>query len=119
MKKLYLLLIVCALSLVGCKNASKSSNGLDGTWKLVEMRTSEDASYTPWEDEETTFAFDDDHYTTKGYWGNFGGKYAKSGNELIFYVGSKPALYMTIDELKEDKLILIYEFDYYFSFKRQ
>ena len=120
MKKFYLLLLVCVLSLVGCKNSSKSSpDGLDGTWKLTEMRTSEDKSYTPWEGDATTFTFDDDYYTTKGYWGNFGGKYTKNDDELTFYAGSKPAMYMTIYELKEDKLILIYEFDYYFSFKRQ
>ena len=123
MKKIFLLLLVCAASLVGCKNANEpKEQTLVGKWELTEWRTSEETTYQAWTQQVTRVTFsDDDKFVAEGYFGNGSGRYERNGKYLDFYYGNntQPDAMFIIDSLSKDELVVIFEFDYYFKFKRQ
>lgn len=64
---------------------------------------------------------DDDKFVAEGYFGNGSSRYERNGKYLDFYYGNntQPGAMFIIDSLSKDELVVIFEIDYYFKFKRK
>lgn len=102
MKKFYLnmmtALMVAVLS-VGFASCSSDDDDDDfnypkeslyGTWKMSEVKMSENDSYISWPMKTTTATFNSDGtYSGSGYFGNGSGTYTAKGNTITTYVSGQ------------------------------
>jgi len=109
MKKYYLnmmtALMVAILS-VGFASCSSDDDDDDfnypkeslyGTWKMSEVKMSENDSYISWPMKATTATFNSDGtYSGSGYFGNGSGTYTAKGNTITTYVSDKVYIVYTV-----------------------
>ena len=70
---------------------------LYGTWKMSEVKMSENGSYISWPMEATTATFNSDGtYFGSGYFGNGSGTYTAKGNTITTYVSGQVYIVYTV-----------------------
>lgn len=108
MKKNYLNMMIAlfvAIVCVGFVSCSSdddddfdySKEKLYGTWKMSEVKMSENGSYIAWPMKTTTATFNSDGtYSGSGYFGNGTGTYTAKGNKITTFVGGEVYIVYTI-----------------------
>ncbi len=70
---------------------------LYGTWKMSEVKLSENGSYIDWPMKATTATFNSDGtYSGSGYFGNGSGTYTAKGNTITTYVSGEVYIVYTV-----------------------
>ena len=93
-----------------------------GTWKLTAWRDSETSSFVAWQGTNTTFTFTAaGKYTSIGYFGDGYGSYTLNGNRMTFYYADnfEPLASVDIVSASDNEIVILYEQNYYFKFKKQ